>query len=194
MNELVEQKPAPSIPRTQTPDAKILSDLATVIEKINLCTEMLGPLTSSYQVDQDESLLVVVGFLESCVPRVRDLVEAGMTGALGEDTVVKCLTVNDSLCKVLELVEHPEKCDPAPTTVPSTSTSTNEVMDSFDAFGIADEVDLLDSKPSAAASVPAAASSTLDDLLMTPNTVPAPAPAAKPATAEEKEFEDLFKV
>ena len=194
MNELVEQKPAPSIPRTQTPDAKILSDLATVIEKINLCTEMLGPLTSSYQVDQDESLMAVVGFLESCVPRVRDLVEAGMTGALEEDTVVKCLTVNDSLCQVLELVEHPEKCDPAPTTVPSTSTSTNEVMESFDAFGIADEVDLLDSKPSAAASVPAAASSTLDDLLMTPNTLPAPAPAAKPATAEEKEFEDLFKV
>jgi len=37
-----------------------------------------------------------------------------MTGALAEDTVVKCLTVNDSLCQVLELVEHPEKCEAAP--------------------------------------------------------------------------------
>mmetsp|Transcript_4445 Transcript_4445/g.8550 ORF Transcript_4445/g.8550 Transcript_4445/m.8550 type:complete len:296 (+) Transcript_4445:143-1030(+) len=100
----------PSIPPTQLPDTKVLQDLSTVIEKINLCTTMLHPLNSTQEVDQDESLLTIIGFLEACVPRVRELIEAGMTGALQEDTVVKCLAVNDSLCQVLEFVEHPEKC------------------------------------------------------------------------------------
>lgn len=195
MSEFAQHNPAPSIPPTQTPDAKILSDLAIVIEKINLCTDMLRPLTSSSEVDRDESLLAVIGFLEACVPRVRELVEAGMTGALAEDTVVKCLTVNDSLCNVLELVEHPENCEPAP----EQKASASNVLESFDAFGITDDDDTLDKKPVASSSTGTSkvATSALEDLLMTPNTVPSNNTAtatatAKAASLDEKEFDDFF--
>jgi len=98
----------PTLPPTTTPDSKVLSDLDTVKEKIALCASMLVNLSHTSQVDQDESLLAIIGFLEACVPRVRELVEVGMQGALLDDTTMKCLEVNDSLYKVLEDVEHPE--------------------------------------------------------------------------------------
>jgi hypothetical protein len=189
----------PSIPPTQVPDTKVLQDLSTVIEKINLCTTMLHPLNSTEQVDQDESLLTIIGFLEACVPRVRELIEAGMTGALKEDTVVKCLAVNDSLCQVLEFVEHPEKCLPAAAAAGggANNGSSNIKTDQkkqqkdssfqeFDAFGITDDdffatsLDANDSKlpakkdTSTTATVPPGTqntkkSSALEDLLLTPS-------------------------
>jgi len=205
---------APSIQPTQTPDAKILSDLATVIEKINLCTSMLQPLTSPSQIDQNESLLTIIGFLEACVPRVRELVEAGMTGALAEDTVVKCLTVNDSLCQVLELVEHPEKCEAVPAGAAAAVAVAKKPDADFDAFGIDDDYDIFgdeddaEKKPAPvaapAASVDAdvdVATSALDELLLTPADVPVPVPAPAAATntasasasaPETDEFDDFF--
>lgn len=206
---------APSIPPTSTPDSKILSDLATVIEKINLCTSMLYPLTSTYQIDQDESLLTIIGFLEACCPRVRELIEAGMTGALQEDTVVKCLTVNDLLLQVLEFVEHPETCnkkeEEEEEVQEDSSSKVDAVVDNFEAFGILDEDDLLDdfdSKPAASTTdttveKPAKVETTsnhLGDLLLAP--VPEPVSNTTSTSAENvnsakedtttDDFDDFF--
>lgn len=62
-----------------------------VKDKITLCRQMLP---ESAGVDNDEALSEVVGFLEACRPRMVDLVEAGIGGALGEDTFAKCLQVH----------------------------------------------------------------------------------------------------
>eukprot|EP00558_Chaetoceros_sp_UNC1202_P009908 CAMPEP_0197237122 /NCGR_PEP_ID=MMETSP1429-20130617/4043_1 /TAXON_ID=49237 /ORGANISM="Chaetoceros sp., Strain UNC1202" /LENGTH=201 /DNA_ID=CAMNT_0042696057 /DNA_START=86 /DNA_END=691 /DNA_ORIENTATION=+ len=180
---------APTIPPTKTPDAKILSDLDTVNEKISLCSSMLEPLTSVSQVNQpgNESLLAIIGFLEACVPRVRDLVEAGMTGALKEDTVVKCLAINDSLCQVLELVEHPEKCEPPPASK-TPEPDSGDVTDQFDAFAIEENDDNAGQKKPAASTSP-----TLEDLLSVPNDAPpATAPNNDSSTKQNDEFDDFF--
>ncbi len=131
------------------------------------------------------------------MPRVRELIEAGMTGALAEDTVVKCLTVNDSLCQVLEFVEHPEKCEQSAAAIEK-SNEGDMPVDSFDAFGISDDNDLFgaegDKKPAAPPSS-SAASSVLDDLLSAPAEIPAATTNATNAgvsTFDDKEFDDFF--
>lgn len=160
---------------------------------------MLQPLTHTSQVDENDSLLTIIGFLEACVPRVRELVEAGMTGALDEDTVVKCLAVNDSLCQVLEFVEHPEKCNAAPA---SASAAVEAPIEPFDAFGIADDGDLFgdeDKKPKATvpSSTSAVASSTLDDLLSAPGddllSTPSGTAPTNGGNIDEKDFDEFFK-
>lgn len=50
-------------------------------------------LPESAGVENDDALSEVVGFLEACRPRMVDLVEAGMGGALGEDIFANCLQV-----------------------------------------------------------------------------------------------------
>ena len=69
---------------TTKPDEKILSDLSTLNEQISLAQSMLvnaGPL-SSITNDTNEALLTVIGFLEACVPRMMELIEAAASGAL----------------------------------------------------------------------------------------------------------------
>lgn len=61
-----------------------------VKDKITLCRQMLP---ESAGVEHDDALSEVVGFLEACRPRMVDLVEAGMGGALGEDIFANCLQV-----------------------------------------------------------------------------------------------------
>lgn len=172
---------APEIPVTERPDEKVKRDLATVQEKINLATAMLEPLHSSAEVDANEALLSVIGFLEACIPRVRELVEAGMSGALQEDTLVKCLGINDNLLQLLEFVENPQLCvksnkTDAKATKEPTAPPTNE----FDVFGIGDDdeddefndfMDAGDGKPSAAPTS-TAASTVLDELLLAPDPTP----------------------
>jgi hypothetical protein len=83
---------------TEARDVKVMEDLSTLSERIVLCSEMLSQ-SSSPQLD--EALLDVVGFLEACVPRLIDLIEAASQGVLSEVTLMKCLEVNDSLLSVL---------------------------------------------------------------------------------------------
>lgn len=72
-----------------------------VKDKITLCRQMLP---ESPGVEEDDALSEVVGFLEACRPRMVDLVEAGMGGALGEDIFAECLQVcedqHDEMCTV----------------------------------------------------------------------------------------------
>jgi hypothetical protein len=100
--------PTPNPNNSIDPDAKVLSDLSLVQEKIALCQSMLVNVQSTIEIDSQDSLLAVIGFLEACVPRVRELINVGMT-LLKEETLTKCFLVNDELCKILNDVEHPEK-------------------------------------------------------------------------------------
>ncbi|CAM9576659.1 unnamed protein product, partial [Scytosiphon promiscuus] len=87
---------ARSTPQTME---KLEEDLQMVKDKITLCREMLP---ESAGVDMDPAFSEVVGFLEACRPRMVDLVEAGVSGALGEDTFAKCLQINDALLRTLD--------------------------------------------------------------------------------------------
>ena len=175
----------PSTPSSITMDAdsKIISDLTTVQEKIALCQSMLVEIQSTTQVDSNESLLAIIGFLEACVPRVRELINVGMT-SLKEETLTKCFQVNDDLCKILEDVDHPERV----TTIISVSESassgksndngdnnasignlkTPEEFD-FDNFGFEEQKQAVAADSTTTTS--AAATSTLEDLLAPPSSV-----------------------
>ena len=79
--------------------AKLVADLGIVAEKIGLCNEMVP---NSPGIEHDDALAEVVGFLEACRPRLAVLVEAGLSGALGDETLTLCLKVNDDLHKALQ--------------------------------------------------------------------------------------------
>jgi len=95
------------------PDEKITADLSTLSDQISLCQSMLvnvGPLSS---IQDNEALLTVIGFLEACVPRMVELIEAAASGAIKEETFEMCLTVNDKLTNILADVEKdPEDRQP----------------------------------------------------------------------------------
>jgi hypothetical protein len=110
---------------------------------------------------------------------VRELIEAGMSGALKEDTVVKCLAVNDSLCQVLEYVEHPETCLPSVASMTKDDVnkekqvaqqhenSNSSSFPEFDAFGIGDDMedeDFFATKPSNPKNVKPSSSSMSDNV------------------------------
>eukprot|EP00548_Thalassiothrix_antarctica_P003860 CAMPEP_0194133074 /NCGR_PEP_ID=MMETSP0152-20130528/3379_1 /TAXON_ID=1049557 /ORGANISM="Thalassiothrix antarctica, Strain L6-D1" /LENGTH=191 /DNA_ID=CAMNT_0038828309 /DNA_START=75 /DNA_END=650 /DNA_ORIENTATION=- len=84
-------------------DEKIINDLGTVKEKMDLCNKMLHPGDGSPapSFKNNEALLCVIGFLEACGPRMVELVEAATQGALGEGILMECLAVNDRLLKLL---------------------------------------------------------------------------------------------
>jgi len=89
-------------------NAKIMSDLVVVTQKMDLLDSMLSRPGRHGSDDQslslsagDDALLTVVGFLEACAPRMIELVEAAAQGALSEQTLMQCLEVNDRLTKVL---------------------------------------------------------------------------------------------
>lgn len=64
---------------------------------------------SGSSIDGDEALLQVIGFLEACVPRMVELIEAAAQGALTPETFEECLVVNDKLANILSDVEKDPK-------------------------------------------------------------------------------------
>jgi hypothetical protein len=84
-------------------DAKIVANLNTLQEKLDLCQSMLQPGdgTPAPSLKNNDALLGVIGFLEACAPRMVELVEAAAQGALSEDVLCHCLDVNDKLVKQL---------------------------------------------------------------------------------------------
>jgi len=86
------------------PDEKIMQDLSTLADQISICQSMLSATTAASP--PDEALLSVIGYLEACVPRMIDLIEAAAQGALKETTFEECLLMNDVLTNVLADVEN----------------------------------------------------------------------------------------
>jgi hypothetical protein len=68
-----------------TPDQKIKTDLTTLTEQINLCQSILAQCPTPSSIDANESLLSTIGFLEACVPRMVELIDAAATGAFSEE-------------------------------------------------------------------------------------------------------------
>eukprot|EP00339_Tiarina_fusa_P023506 CAMPEP_0117034094 /NCGR_PEP_ID=MMETSP0472-20121206/24306_1 /TAXON_ID=693140 ORGANISM="Tiarina fusus, Strain LIS" /NCGR_SAMPLE_ID=MMETSP0472 /ASSEMBLY_ACC=CAM_ASM_000603 /LENGTH=172 /DNA_ID=CAMNT_0004743183 /DNA_START=186 /DNA_END=704 /DNA_ORIENTATION=- len=93
--------------KTSAADAKILEDLGTLKEKMELCDALMNPGAGDPKpsLHSSEAMLAVVGFLEACAPRMVELVEAAASGALSEDIFAECLAVNDRLQKQLADIE-----------------------------------------------------------------------------------------
>lgn len=107
------------------PDAKVLADLSTLSEKIALCQAMLVNAGGPATLGADEALLAVIGFLEACVPRMVELIEAAAQGALREGTFEESLVVNDRLTNVLADVEKEPK-DRQPLTPAASASSPSD--------------------------------------------------------------------
>lgn len=111
------------------PDQKVLTDLATLTDQIKLCQSMLAQAGSS--IDGDEALLTVIGFLEACVPRMVELIEAAAQGALKPETFEECLVVNDKLTTILSDVDKdPKDRQPIVEVAAAASSSASATTDS----------------------------------------------------------------
>ena len=133
------------------PDEKVRTDLATLTDQINLCQSMLAQAGSS--IDGDEALLSVIGFLEACVPRMVELIEAAAQGAFKPETFEECLLVNDKLTNILGDVEkNPKDRQPI---VPAAAAAASATAG--DANNLEDEMDKLAIGEAAAAAAPLAA-------------------------------------
>lgn len=157
-------------------DSKILKDLGAVTEKITLCESMLRPADGSpaASLANNEALLGLVGFLEACAPRMVELVEAASQGALKEETLMECLTVNDRLLKALEDVETQAEIETPATTTAAAAPAAKPMEDQFAEFAVSD--------PAPAAAAAPAAGGDLLDL----------GSDAKPAAAAPKDDFDAF--
>ena len=126
MAELTTMRPG----STPTPavDTKILGDLNTLVEKMDLCDSMLHPGAgdAKLSVKSSEAMLAVVGFLEACAPRMVELVEAAAQGALSEDVFAQCLSVNDRLQKILADVETAAMTETTASTTTASAPSKND--------------------------------------------------------------------
>eukprot|EP00584_Thalassiosira_punctigera_P009985 CAMPEP_0172535650 /NCGR_PEP_ID=MMETSP1067-20121228/7562_1 /TAXON_ID=265564 ORGANISM="Thalassiosira punctigera, Strain Tpunct2005C2" /NCGR_SAMPLE_ID=MMETSP1067 /ASSEMBLY_ACC=CAM_ASM_000444 /LENGTH=235 /DNA_ID=CAMNT_0013320591 /DNA_START=44 /DNA_END=751 /DNA_ORIENTATION=+ len=109
----------------ESPDAKVLRDLSALTEQIDLCQSMLANAGDLSSIESDEALLAVIGFLEACVPRVVELIEAAAQGALGAEAFERCLVANDRLTNVLADVEKDPR-DRRPLTPAATAASSAE--------------------------------------------------------------------
>lgn len=131
-------------------DDKIMNDLNTVNDKMDLCDNMLRPVSDKVHGDYPstvpkyEALLGVIGFLEACAPRMVELVEAAAQGMLSEPVLMRCLEVNDRLTKMLSDLDKITFTD-APVAAAAAAASSNEpdlllteetgdAFDDFDAF------------------------------------------------------------
>eukprot|EP00957_Ditylum_brightwellii_P096693 7364598-Ditylum_brightwellii.AAC.1 len=69
-------------------DSKILTDLTTLSDQIKLYQTMLGSTPPS-QCQHNKALLVVVGFLEACMPKMVELVDVAAQGALLQESTLE---------------------------------------------------------------------------------------------------------
>lgn len=107
-------------------DEKVLHDLSALSEKIALCQSMLVNAGGPSSIDADEALLAVIGFLEACVPRMVELIEAAAQGELKPATFEECLVVNDRLTNVLtDAGKDPKDRHPLTPVAAAAATGTN---------------------------------------------------------------------
>jgi hypothetical protein len=112
-------------------DNKIMADLKTVEEKMDLLESMLNPGADSPapSVKNHEALLSVIGFLEACAPRMVELVEAAAQGALNGNVLETCLQVNDRLLKQLTEIDTLVLTESAASTTAAAAPPTKEIND-----------------------------------------------------------------
>ena len=121
-------------------NTKILKDLGTLREKMDLAKEMLNPGAGTPKLSvKSDAFMAVIGFLEACAPRMIELVEAAsMSGVLSEAVFEELLNSNDRLQTVLADIETAALTEtPAYTTAASAVSAGNEgsSTDLTDQFG-----------------------------------------------------------
>ena len=123
--------------KSPTPDEKILTDLSTLTDQIALCQSMLSHSTT---LDSNEALLQVIGFLEACVPRMVELIEAAAMGDLSESTLEECLSVNDKLTNILGDVERVGEGKPMVSVAKAADgeSEIDSVQESMNKLGVAE--------------------------------------------------------
>jgi len=181
------------------------------------------PNDSNFQsaIDSDASLLTIIGFLEACVPRMIELIQAGSvegSGFVSEETLVTTLEVNDELCMALKDLNDPIAFFQRQRSTSGANNggggkiaavgSGNGLEAEFDAFGIIDDgitsnQPLATPQPPQDNSMRSTTSSTLDDLLtlstdgMTTTTtttgVGGGAAKAMDAQTKDDDFDNFFK-
>lgn len=174
-------------------NTKVLKDLGTLREKLDLAKDMLNPGAGTPKLSvKSDAFMAVIGFLEACAPRMIELVEAAsMSGVLSEAVFEELLNSNDRLQTVLADIETAALTEtPAYTTaasaVPAGDGSSTDLTDQFGDL-------LLDepapSAPSTATTTAAGAKTTgeeeddSDDFKQ---------PASVPASSSNDEFDAFF--
>lgn len=195
---------APVSEGQNTVDAKILSDLSTLTEKMDLCDTMLHPADGSPapSVKENEVVLAIIGFLEACAPRMVELVEVAAQGALSEEALVMCLEVNDRLQKQLLDIDTVSLTETVATTtaasIPTAPAQSAAGLDAFDDLLLnsgddsslnAIEKDPFGSHTDILTSTPAAIGKSTDEHDFDPFAVKA-APTASPDTKPAAAFKD----
>ena len=150
-----------------TPDEKVNADLNTLSEQIDAARALLAApdCNTASDVDANETLLVYLGFLEACVPRMEQLVEGALGGKVGVEKLEKILLLNDRLNRTLDDCDNPSAV-------------------TVDTEGAASAA----APAAAAAPAPAAADDNFDpfgDTDLSSSAAPAQAPAPAPAVADE---------
>lgn len=119
--------------RKTAADAKILADLKTLTEKMDLCKSMLNPGAADPKLSmKSEAMLAVIGFLEACAPRMVELVEAAATGILSEEVFAECLGANDRLQKLLSDIETASLTETSASTTAASAPDTSSLIPDFD--------------------------------------------------------------
>mgnify|MGYP005856048135 CR=1 FL=1 len=176
-------------------DSKILADLNTVKEKMDLLDSMLKPGADSPSpsVKNHEALLQVIGFLDACAPRMVELVEAAAQGALSGSVLETCLGVNDRLLKQLTEIDTLILTEtPASTTAASAPAPTKEMSDLLLSESHEDDDD--DDNHTYAKNPQAATKSTGEDDNDDDNIFGEKKPAASDAeNAKKDSFDDFFE-
>ena len=122
--------------KTGDADTKVLKDLQTLKEKMDLCESMLNPGAGDPTFSlQDDAMMAVVGFLEACAPRMVELVEVAAMGAVSEQVLMECLSSNDQLQKQLADIEQAATTE---TKASTTAASAPSLTDQFDDLLLAD--------------------------------------------------------
>lgn len=86
-----------------TGDDKVLTDLGTLSDQMDLCRQMMVQQGGPPVDTSNEALLGVIGFLEACAPRMVEL--AGQSFER-EETLMRCLEANDRLLRLLHALVH----------------------------------------------------------------------------------------
>lgn len=119
-------------PLQDSTDNKILNDLNTVNEKMDIIEGLLRPVGGNPvpSVGNDVTIMSLLGFLEACSPRMVQLVEGAAQGLVSEHVLVKCLEVNDRLTKVMADIDTAALTEtPATTTVASAHRPDDDADD-----------------------------------------------------------------
>jgi hypothetical protein len=77
---------------------KLRSDFGAVTEKVTLYCELIAAGVSR----GDETVVTLVGFLDACAERLKEVIEAGTQGQLPEELFALCLKVNDVVLQTLD--------------------------------------------------------------------------------------------